>query len=306
MDMTAAGHRPWRAGLRGGEITVAGSAMLLQPAVDACLVVFMLMLGAPSPAQAAACEQLFAGGRAPALLNARLAQRPTALVNSAYAVLASGVTRGPLWSAEHLTADSLARARNTPRHGVFHEDERLPPDDRAMVSDYTRSGYDRGHMTPSGDMPGTEAQQQSFSLANIVPQTPQLNRDVWEGIESAVRRLAEDHGELYVVTGPVFQGGQLQALKGRVLVPTSTWKAIYDPSLPGAAAYMCTNVSRPTCTHLSIAALERETGIDPFPAVTIAVKQTQMRLPPPEPGRYRRSGQKHPPPHHGLFAPLFQ
>ena len=74
MDMTAAGHRQWRAGLRGGEITVAGSAMLLPSAVAACLVVFMLMLGTPSLAQAAACDQLFAGGQAPALLNARLAQ----------------------------------------------------------------------------------------------------------------------------------------------------------------------------------------------------------------------------------------
>src|ERR1700712_1962194 len=150
MDRTAAGHRQWMAGLRGGEITVAGSVMLLQSAVAACLVVFMLMLGAPSLAQAAACDPLFAGGQAPALLNARLTQRTTALCNSAYAALASGVTRGPLWSAEHLTTHSLAVARNTPRHGVFHEDERLPSDDRAMVSDYTRSGYDRGHMPPSG------------------------------------------------------------------------------------------------------------------------------------------------------------
>jgi endonuclease G len=280
--------------------------MPLSSAVAACLAVFMLMLSVPSLAQAAACDPLFVAGQAPALHNAKLAQRTTALCNTAYAALASGVTRGPLWSAEHLTAASLAGARNTPRHGVFHEDERLSPDDRAMLSDYARSGYDRGHMTPSGDMPGTQAQQQSFSLVNIVPQTPQLNRGPWEGIESAVRRLAEDRGELYVVTGPAFQGGQLQVLKGRVLVPTSTWKAIYDPSLPGAGAYMCTNVSRPTCTHLSIAALERETGIDPFPAASIAIKQMQMPLPPPEPSRYRRSGQKHPPAHHGLFAPLFQ
>ena len=40
-----------------------------------------------------------------------------------------------------------------------------------------------------------------------------------------------------MVTGPAFQGGQLQSLKGRVLVPTSTWKAVYDPAVQGAAAY---------------------------------------------------------------------
>jgi endonuclease G, mitochondrial len=131
----------------------------------------------------------------------------------------------------------LASARATPRQGRFHDDERLPPDDRAVLSDYTRSGYDRGHMTPSGDMPSAEAQQQSFSLANIVPQTAALNRNLWEGIERAVRHLAERQGKLYVVTGPLFQGTQLQALKGRVLIPTATWKAVYDPAAPGAAAY---------------------------------------------------------------------
>ena len=34
-------------------------------------------------------------------------------------------------------------------------------------------------MTPSGDMPDGDAQADSFSLANMVPQTPELNRGVW-------------------------------------------------------------------------------------------------------------------------------
>jgi endonuclease G, mitochondrial len=120
-----------------------------------------------------------------------------------------------------------------------------------------------------------------------------LNRDTWEGIESAVRHLAEREGELYVVTGPAFLGGQLRSLKGRVLVPTSTWKAIYDPATQGAAAYQCTNVSHPTCTTLSIAALTREVGIDPFPAVSDEIKQTAMTLPPPEPSPYAHRQQRH-------------
>ena len=77
---------------------------------------------------------------------------------------------------------------------------------------YRRSGYDRGHMTPSGDMPDEHAQQQTFSLANMVPQTAALNRGVWEGIESAVRDLAVRQGELYVVTGPVFAGQELKSI----------------------------------------------------------------------------------------------
>jgi endonuclease G, mitochondrial len=252
-------------------------------------IVFLVLLFASSLAHAETCGQFFADGQPPVLVNPKLAQRTTVLCNDAFAVLASGVTRGPLWSAEHLIAADLASARETPRQGRFHDDERLPPDDRAVLSDYTRSGYDRGHMAPSGDMPNADAQQQSFSLANIVPQTAALNRNVWEGIESAVRHLAEQHGELYVVTGPLYQGTQLQALQGRVLIPTATWKAVYDPATPGAAAYRCTNVVRPRCVTLSIAALTRETGIDPFPAASWLTKQWAMTLPVPE--RNRRYGQ---------------
>jgi endonuclease G len=67
-------------------------------------------------------------------------------------------------------------------------------------------------MTPSADMPDGDAQQQSFSLASMVPQSPQLNRGVWAGIEMAVRNLAAREGELYVVTGPAFHGAQLRSI----------------------------------------------------------------------------------------------
>ncbi len=95
---------------------------------------------------APASPPLCAGGRPPALLNPKLEQRTTLLCNDAYAVLASGVTRGALWSAERPTAGSLDAARETPREGQFHAEERLPPGDQARLEDYRRSGYDRGHV----------------------------------------------------------------------------------------------------------------------------------------------------------------
>jgi DNA/RNA non-specific endonuclease len=73
-------------------------------------------------------------------------------------------------------------------------------------------------MTPSGDMPDERSQYDTFSLANLVPQEPKNNRGIWEGIESAVRQLAEKRGELYVITGPLFVGSSVQQLNGRVLV----------------------------------------------------------------------------------------
>jgi endonuclease G, mitochondrial len=257
------------------------------------LFVLLFVASAPLPALADACDHIFAGRQPPAIVDPKLLPHTTALCNDAYASLASGLTRGSLWSAEHLTADDLAHAHGLERRGKFHSDDRVPADDRAITSDYTRSGYDRGHMAPSGDMPDLISQQQSFSLGNVVPQTPALNRDVWEGIESAVRHLAQRRGELYVVTGPLFQGDHVVFLHGHVRVPTSTWKAIYDPAARGAAAYSCTNVETPVCVYQSIAVLEQETGIDPFPAVAMIIKQTRMTLPPPEPSPYGHSGWGH-------------
>ena len=136
-------------------------------------------------------------------------------------------------------------------------------------------------MAPSGDMPDARSQRQSFSLANIVPQAPRLNRGVWEGIESAVRDLAVRDGALFVVTGPLFEGANLQALKGRVLIPTSTFKAVDDPSQGWAGAYVCTNTDAPACRTVSIDQLRQISGVDVFPALPQSIKAAGAPLPEP-------------------------
>ena len=238
-------------------------------------------------AQPAACTGFFANGVAPAVANPRLEQGAALLCNDAFAVATSPVSRGALWAAEHLTAARLEEARQLPRDDSFHPDDRLAPGRRAEIADYRGTGYDRGHLAPSGDMPTAEAQGQSFSLANMVPQTPELNRGVWEGIESAVRRLAAGNGELYVVTGAAFKGKRIKAVgPDRVLVPSAVWKAVYDPATNGAGAYLCPNTRRPACRTLAIAVLSRTVSVDPFPALPAQVKAQLMALPPPEPSRY--------------------
>ena len=261
-------------------------AMIILRIVTVALALF----GAPvvAFAQPRACPQFFPSGQPPTLLNPKLAPRTTLLCNGAYAALASGVTHGAIWSAERLSAATVLAARGTQRQGQFHPDDRVPFEDQAQLADYRRSGYDRGHMTPSGDMPDEGTQQQSFTLTNIVPQTPQLNRGVWEGIETAVRNLAEREGEIFVVTGPAFQGQEISSIgPSGVLVPTATWKAVYDPHAQGAGVYICGNTARPQCNVLSVLALARITGIEAFPALPERIKTFAMQLPSPE-GRSRR------------------
>jgi len=253
-----------------------------------CLVtraVALLFQGLTAQAAPTQCPEHFAAGQAPNLINPRLAVGTRALCFNAFAVLHSPLTRTPLYSAEHLTTDRIDAAHGTPRESEFHAEPALPPGERAELADYARSGFDRGHMAPSGDMPDPGSQQESFSLANMVPQAPRLNRGLWEGIESAIRTLAERRGELFVVTGPIFKGSQL-ATVGNVVVPTYVFKAVLDPGRRAAAAYVTENVDDATWTPVSMAQLADLTGIDVFPSLPPRARAVMMRLPTPTPHGY--------------------
>jgi endonuclease G len=173
----------------------------------------------------------------------------------------------------------------------------LPEDQEARLSDYIRSGYDRGHMSPNGDMPTPVAQAESFSLANMIPQAPHLNRVLWEGVESSVRDWAVRDGEVYVVTCPIFQGDQIQALQGRVLVPTLVFKAIYDPVQRRAGAYLTHNTDDSGYEQISMIQLTQMTSIDVFPFLPNRVKLrvADMLVPVSHYARREQAKSKHEP-----------
>jgi len=245
----------------------------------------VVLLVAPGAA-AAACPQHFFNGTVPILTNPKLTPKTRQICYSEFALLHSGITRTPLWVAEHLTPRRARSARELNRVNNFHADPNLPPDERAELSDYARSGFDRGHMAPAGDMTTPQGMDESFSLANMVPQNSDNNRNLWESIERAMRGYSE-RNELYVVTGPIFQGENLQALKGRVLVPTHIAKAVYDPQRNAAAAYLVPNQEGNAYKVVSLTELQQLSGIDVFPQLSAAVKQTAMDLPAPQ---LRRGG----------------
>jgi endonuclease G len=97
-------------------------------------------------------------------------------------VLHSGISRTPLAAAEHLTRARMAAARETRREGNFHEEDRLPAEERARLADYAPSGFDRGHMAPAGEMGTATSMAESLSLANMVPQNTGSNRCLWGSI----------------------------------------------------------------------------------------------------------------------------
>jgi endonuclease G len=101
----------------------------------------------------------------------------------------------------------------------------------AKSSDYTKSGFDRGHLCPAGDMGfNPVAMEESFFMSNISPQAPDFNRGIWKELETTVRNWATKEHKLYVVTGPVFKDNKGSIGKDKVLVPGYFFKIVYDPT----------------------------------------------------------------------------
>jgi len=140
----------------------------------------------------------------------------------------------------------------------------------AKSSDYTKSGYDRGHLCPAGDMGfNAVAMEESFLMSNISPQVPDFNRGIWKELESTVRGWAKKERQLYVVTGPVFKDNKDTIGKEEVLVPGYYFKIIYDPTdEPKMIAFVLPNEkSERPLTDFAVTGdkAEQLTGFDFFP-----------------------------------------
>lgn len=242
-------------------------------------VVWSVAAAAPT-----ACPGNYAGGEAPDILTEQLAQKVREVCREGFGSFHSGLAAVPLWSAEQLTAERVRRAKEIDRVDRFFAEPSLPESERAELGHYRGSGFDRGHLAPSADMDTVESQADSFSLANIIPQDPSLNRGLWAHIEATARGLALAYGEAWVVTGVAFEGGKVRQVGGRVLVPSAVWKAVYVPSVPAAAAWWAPNEKPGDIFEvISVEELAERTGIQAFPSVPLGIREVGARLPEPSP-----------------------
>lgn len=127
---------------------------------------------------------------------------------------------GPNWVAWHLEKRDLGKVRR----GDFLPDPLLPPDLQIRPTDYRGSGYDRGHVCPSGDRTRTRRDNTAtFVMSNMLPQAAALNQHVWKDLEDYSRSLVRTN-ELYIVAGG--SGSAERIARGKVNVPTVCWKII--------------------------------------------------------------------------------
>lgn len=99
-----------------------------------------------------------------------------------------------------------------------------------VETEYKGSCFDRGHQVPSADrtdsLPNNE---KTFLMSNMVPQTPYLNRVIWEHLESYTRDLVKNQNKkVFIVAGPVYNQdfGSIGPNKD-IQVPNANFKIIY-------------------------------------------------------------------------------
>ncbi len=164
-----------------------------------------------------------------------LIQRPQ------YALDYNNTTREPNWVSWNLTSTDIGSSGR----GDFAIDATLPASFyRVLTTDYSGSGYDRGHLCPSGDRTATVADNQvTFYMSNMVPQTPDHNQGVWASFENYCRSLAGAGNEILIVTGPGGFSGS--TLASGVAIPAYVWKiAVVVPFGPGSALSRITAATR--------------------------------------------------------------
>jgi endonuclease G len=148
----------------------------------------------------------------------------------------------------------------------------------AVTQDYSRSGYDRGHLCPAGDFKhDKELEDETFYMSNMSPQVPDFNRGIWSDLENKVRSWVKKRGELIIVTGPILKKGlPTIGRMNKIAVPEKFYKIIYDPATEEAIAFLFPNegsVELVKSFTISIDELETMTGIDFFAKLPDSLEQ---------------------------------
>ena len=176
----------------------------------------------------------------------------------------------PLWVTYHFTREE-AKSKKARRSDDFRVDPMIPTGS-ATPEDYKGSSFDRGHLAPAADMSfSLQAMSESFYMSNMSPQYADFNRGIWKDLEAKVRNYAIYNGDIYVVTGPIFEPDKTVITIGanEVAVPEKYYKVLLDvkSSKPQAIGFVLENRGSKKSLRefaVTVDAVEKLTGLDFF------------------------------------------
>lgn len=176
----------------------------------------------------------------------------------------------PRWVAWQLTRQEATSNVTSRKNATFMPDTNVKG--CAQLADYRRSGYEKGHMCPAGDMKWSqEAMDACFLLTNICPQTHALNNGAWRSLEEKCREWAIRDSDIIIVCGPILSDPIEQTIgETGVSVPRRYFKAILAPHAtpPRGIAFIMPNgyvEGGMQAAAVSIDQAEEAAGIDLFP-----------------------------------------
>lgn len=146
------------------------------------------------------------------------------LENTAYATGYSDERKNPLWTAYKLVPDRIGTNLKRPKN--FTTDDRTLA--RVRTSDFSHTGYERGHMAPNSpiaDCWGQKAQLETFLLSNICPQSKALNEEVWENMERTEATRYSKSEPVWVICGPLFSD-KPTTIKNGVQIPERFYRIV--------------------------------------------------------------------------------
>ncbi len=152
------------------------------------------------------------------------------MVKPQYCMSYSNAKHTTNWTSWHVFSGDLGSAA---RQDDFRPDLTLPTGwYEATSTEFSGSGFDRGHMCPSADRTSTTANNSAtFLMDNMIPQSPKNNQVDWANLENYTRTLVTAGNEVYTICGPAGQGGTgsggyATTVGNGVVVPAQTWKII--------------------------------------------------------------------------------
>ncbi len=99
----------------------------------------------------------------------------------------------------------------------------------ATPDDYAGTGYDKGHMSPDGDLSwDPQVEYESFLMTNMAPQAGSLNRGIWKLLETSVRGWAAQRNQSYTIYVGAIYNAQDKRIGNGVVVPHAFYKIVIN------------------------------------------------------------------------------
>ena len=118
---------------------------------------------------------------------------------------------------------------NIDKRPSFYVEKSIEKRHRVSSTDYTNSGYDKGHLAPDAAFDWSdESLNAVYTLANIIPQAPQVNRNMWSQVEKFARDKAVELGELNVINIMKYGKQSKRIGKNRMAVSRGFYKVLYN------------------------------------------------------------------------------